>query len=43
MTTLVDMSMPIYSGIRANPDHFPPEVSAYATVDEHGWTASRLC
>lgn len=39
---LADLTMPIWPGMLVNPDHFPPEISTYATVDSHGWEARRL-
>jgi len=39
---LADLTMPISAGMLFNPDHFPPEISTYATLDSHGWEARRL-
>ena len=39
---LADLTMPISPGMLVNPDHFPPEISTYATLDSHGWEARRL-
>jgi arylformamidase len=38
----IDLTMPIWAGMPYNPDHFPPELSDYATVATHGWQASRI-
>jgi arylformamidase len=37
-----DLTMPISPAMLVNPDHFPPEITAYATLASHGWAASRL-
>lgn len=37
-----DLTLPIWPGMLANPDHFPPEIGIYATLDSHGWEARRL-
>jgi arylformamidase len=34
--------MPIWAGMPYNPDHFPPELSDYATVATQGWQANRI-
>jgi arylformamidase len=39
---LADLTMPISPGMLVNPDHFPPEITTYATLDSHGWEARRL-
>lgn len=39
---LADLTMPISPGMLVNPDHFPPEITTYATLDSHGWAARRL-
>lgn len=39
---LADLTMPIWPGMLVNPDHFPPEISTYATLDSDGWEARRL-
>lgn len=39
---LADLTLPIWPGMLANPDHFPPEISTYATLSSHGWEARRL-
>jgi arylformamidase len=39
---LADLTMPISPGMMVNPDHFPPEITTYATLDSHGWVARRL-
>jgi len=39
---LADLTMPIWPGMLANPDHFAPEITTYATLDSHGWEARRL-
>jgi kynurenine formamidase len=39
---LADLTMPIWPGMLVNPDHFPPEISTYATIGSHGWEARRL-
>ena len=37
-----DLTMPISPGMLVNPDHFPPEITPYATLESHGWAARRL-
>jgi arylformamidase len=39
---LADLTMPIASGMLSNPDHFPPEITTYATLEHDGWVARRL-
>jgi len=39
---LADLTMPIGPGMLVNPDHFPPEISPYATLESHGWAARKL-
>jgi kynurenine formamidase len=34
--------MPISAGMLVNPDHFPPEITTYATLETDGWVARRL-
>jgi arylformamidase len=38
----VDLTMRIAADMPFNPDHFPPEITPYATIETHGWSASRL-
>lgn len=38
----IDLTMPIAQGMPFNPDHFPPEITSYASIETHGWRASRL-
>jgi arylformamidase len=38
----IDLTMPIAEGMPFNPDHFPPEITSYASIATHGWSASRL-
>ncbi len=38
----IDLTMPIAAGMPFNPDHFPPEITAYASIETHGWSASKL-
>jgi arylformamidase len=38
----IDLTMPITEGMPFNPDHFPPQIVAYASIETHGWRASRL-
>lgn len=38
----IDLTMPITEGMPFNPDHFPPEITPYASVETGGWSASRL-
>lgn len=40
--TLVDLTQPIEAGMPFNPDHFGPEISPYASIDTHGWRATKL-
>jgi arylformamidase len=42
MTSFIDLTLPIAAGMPFNPDHFPPEISTYATVEDRGWEARRL-
>jgi arylformamidase len=37
-----DLTLPIADGMLFNPDHFPPEITAYATLERDGWAARRL-
>lgn len=37
-----DLTVPIWSGMPYNPDHFPPELTRYATIDVDSWEASKL-
>jgi kynurenine formamidase len=39
---LADLTMPIWAGMLVNPDHFPPEIATYATLEGNGWVARRL-
>lgn len=39
---LADLTMPIWPGMLVNPDHFPPEITTYATLEKNGWAARRL-
>jgi arylformamidase len=39
---LVDLTLPITSDMPFNPDHFPPEIERYATIEADGWEARRL-
>jgi arylformamidase len=39
---LADLTLPIGPGMLSNPDHFPPEISTYATLERDGWVARRL-
>ncbi len=39
---LADLTMPIGPGMLVNPDHFPPEITVYATLERDGWVARRL-
>lgn len=39
---LVDLTMPIEQGMPFNPDHFPPEITSYASIATHGWAASKI-
>src|SRR5215470_5699361 len=39
---LADLTMPISPGMLVNPDHFPPEITTYATLENDGWVARRL-
>ncbi|MBV9793553.1 MAG: cyclase family protein [Actinobacteria bacterium] len=39
---LADLTLPIEPGMLSNPDHFPPEITLYATLERDGWTARRL-
>ena len=39
---LADLTMPIATGMLSNPDHFPPEITTYATLEHDGWVARRL-
>ena len=39
---LADLTMRIEPGMFVNPDHFPPEITPYATLESHGWAARRL-
>ena len=39
---LADLTMPISPGMLVNPDHFPPEITIYATLENDGWVARRL-
>jgi arylformamidase len=39
---LADLTMPISPGMLVNPDHFPPEITTYATLEQNGWVARRL-
>lgn len=38
----IDLTMPIAAGMPFNPDHFPPEITPYASIETHGWSASKL-
>ncbi len=38
----IDLTMPIYAEMPYNPDHFPPEISTYASIETHGWAASKV-
>lgn len=38
----LDLTLPISEGMASNPDHCPPSISRYATIDRDGWEASRL-
>jgi arylformamidase len=38
----IDLTLPIWPGMPYNPDHFPPELTRYATIDTNSWEASRL-
>lgn len=38
----IDLTMPIAEGMPFNPDHFPPDVTPYARIETHGWSASKL-
>lgn len=40
--TFIDLTLPIAPGMPFNPDHFPPDISSYASIASHGWRASRL-
>jgi kynurenine formamidase len=42
MSVFIDLTMPIAEGMPFNPDHFPPEITPYASVATGGWSASRL-
>jgi len=42
VTTFVDLTIPITSTMPFNPDHFPPEISTYGSIERDGWAASRL-
>lgn len=37
-----DLTLPIAPGMLSNPDHFPPEITTYATLERDGWVARRL-
>jgi arylformamidase len=39
---LVDLTLPITADMPFNPDHFPPELEKYATIESDGWEARRL-
>ena len=42
MSSYIDLTMPIAPSMPFNPDHFPPQLTTYATVPTHGWEARRL-
>src|ERR1700761_9390416 len=39
---IADLTLPIGPGMLSNPDHFPPEITTYATLERDGWVARRL-
>jgi kynurenine formamidase len=41
--TLIDLSMPISSAMPTNcPDHAPPSLVRYSTIDENGWDGTMI-
>ena len=38
----IDLTIPIAEGMPFNPDHFSPEITSSASIETHGWSASKL-